>query len=351
MSVLTAFARRPAVPSDPAAAADYWMARRMLGGLSPRDELRFRDWLDESANARAWAEVDGLAEIVPQLAAAPEVLAMRDAALAVGPDRSPSRRAMAVAAAIVLSLAAGGTWFGQVPSGTASDRPAATAGAKRYQTHVGERREVRLDDGSVVGLNTDSLIEVAYGSGNRSVRLVRGQALFKVAHARDWPFVVTAGDRRVVAVGTEFDVRIQGDAVRVVLVEGRVRVEPLRPYGLARMAPALSAETLDAGQQLSAEIGDRAVIVEVADTDRATSWRHGQVIFRDDSLAAAAAEMNRYSDTRLVVTDPSVARLKVSGVFNANDPENFVAAVTAFLPVEASRTSPGVTELGPASAD
>ena len=85
--------------------------------------------------------------------------------------------------------------------------------------------------------------------------------------------------------------------------------------------------------------------VATADTEQATSWRRGQVIFRDDTIAAAVSEMNRYSDTQLVIDDPRIGELKISGVFGVTRDENFLAALTSFYPVEAVQRSPRVTAL------
>ena len=134
-----------------------------------------------------------------------------------------------------------------------------------------------------------------------------------------------------------------GDSV--VLVEGKVRVAPLRNQGLARLLPQLGGEDLTAGEALSATTGSPKVLVATADVQQATSWNSGQVIFRDDSLASAVDELNRYSDSRLLVTDPRVAALKVSGVFRTDRPQNFVAAITTFYPIKAVSVAPGVTRL------
>ncbi len=57
----------------------------------------------------------------------------------------------------------------------------------------------------------------------RAVRLLNGQAIFTVAHGQPAPFRVYAGDKIVTAVGTVFDVRIDGEQVRVSVIEGAVR--------------------------------------------------------------------------------------------------------------------------------
>ncbi|HEX6861011.1 MAG TPA: FecR domain-containing protein [Caulobacteraceae bacterium] len=332
----------PAVQT-PEEGATYWVARRRLGLMSAADEAAFAAWKADRANAAALADVEGVIEEVGAVAAFSEVRAMRQAALAAAPARrAPWRLAGSIAASLA-ALVMAGTWAASLPPAPET-APIAAVHAQRYVTGVGEQRTVRLDDGSLVSLNTASVVEVAYSPGRRDVRLLRGQALFDVAHNPSRPFVVTAADRKVTALGTRFDVRLDGAAMKVVLVEGRVKVEPLRPAGLERLAPVLARRTLEAGEALVADPGE-GVDVAVADTERATSWRRGQVVFRDDTIATAVAEMNRYSDTQLVVDDPRIASLKISGVFGVTREKNFVAALTSFYPIEAVERSPRVTAL------
>lgn len=324
----------------PEDAAAYWVARRRLGLMSAADEAAFAAWRADPDNAEALIDVESVIEDVGGIAAMAEVRAMREAALAAAPARRPPWRA--IAAGLVAAVLAG-VWAVNLPEAPAPQVPVAVA-AQRYVTGVGEQRTVRLADGSTLALNTASVVEVAYSPARRDIRLLQGQALFQVAHNAERPFVVTAGDRKVTALGTRFDVRLDAGAVKVVLVEGKVKVEPLRPAGLERIVPVLGRQTLDAGEALVADPGE-AVEVAVADTDQATSWRRGQVIFRDDTIGAAVAEMNRYSDTQLVIDDPRIAALKISGVFGVTREENFLAALMSFYPVEAQKRSPRVTVL------
>jgi transmembrane sensor len=229
------------------------------------------------------------------------------------------------------------------PPPPAAPRPspsAANAAVKTYATGVGERLNVTLDDGSTVELDTASRLEVAYSAARRELRLVAGQALFQVAHNKARPFIVTAGDRRITATGTAFEVRLDGRRVRVVLVEGHVVVADAAP---GQAVPSAGQE-LSAGEQLVARPAG-PMSVGPADLDRTSSWRRGQLIFRDDTLPAAVAEFNRYTTTRLVVDDPAVAALKISGVFGSASTDDFIAAIEAYFPVDAEMRATGTIAL------
>src|SRR5207244_12734060 len=87
------------------------------------------------------------------------------------------------------------------------------------RTGIGERATASLEDGSTVVLNTNSVLEINYSKLRRDVKLIAGQVLFKVAHDTARPFIVAAANHEVVAVGTEFEVRLDGEKMRVALLQ------------------------------------------------------------------------------------------------------------------------------------
>ncbi len=338
--------KRP--PADPQDAAEWWLTRKSLGLLTGRDLALFEKWSSIAENAAAYALVEQFDNELGAMAAEPEILQLREAALRHKPSFRDGawRLVPPIAAAMAIALVM--AWFGfskpDLPAPTI-EADATIPARERYETRVGEQRQVRLADGSIVTLNTGSLLEVAYTASRRDVRLLRGEAMFKVAHNAAWPFVVTAADRNVTAIGTAFVVRVDGPAIKVVLVQGKVRVDPLRPVGLARVIPALSEADLTPGEQLTAVEGAGKVSVAATDVQRATSWETGRLIFRGDTIQSAVAEMNRYSDKQILVNDPRISALTVSGVFNEQRPDDFIAAVTTFYPIIAVHPSADVTEL------
>jgi len=212
-----------------------------------------------------------------------------------------------------------------------------------YETRKGERRTVKLEDGSVLLLNTESRAQVVLTGERRQIRLLQGQAVFQVAQDRQRPFSVAGGGMQVTALGTEFDVRVERDRARVVLMQGRVKVEPTEHHGLARLLPALDRTYLKPGQQLTLEEGGRIVVAR-ADLEQSTSWQQGRLIFRGETLATAIAEFNRYGERQLVASG-EVMKLPVHGVFSIDHPQNFLAALEAFYPVRVEERSPLLTEI------
>jgi transmembrane sensor len=209
-------------------------------------------------------------------------------------------------------------------------------------TAVGEQRTLTLEDGTRVYLNTNSRAVVHYDKKLRQVNLEKGEALFEVAKRPEWPFVVTAGNQQVTALGTEFIVRWDSKDLAVTLVEGKVIVSPVKfvSTGASKRqeegasttpertpGPDAAAEfTLSPGQRLTLA-GSASPKVDRPPLERVTAWQRGQVAFDDTPLKEAVAEMNRYSTMRLQIEDPSAAAIRVSGIFRAGDSANFAQAV------------------------
>lgn len=215
-----------------------------------------------------------------------------------------------------------------------------------YTTAVGERSFLTLPDGSHLTLNTASAIEVRFTDTERIVILRRGQVLFEVAKDPARPFVVEARDRRVVAVGTVFDVRADVAGLQVTLLEGTVRVDRFGPGGAAASAGVPSAgPMLTAGEQLTtdSQVADR---VRQTDVEAVTSWRRGQLVFDDISLADAVAEVNRYSEQQIELADPALARLRLSGSFAIGGPAVFIEAITGYFPIRIVRADDRVIVVG-----
>jgi len=207
-----------------------------------------------------------------------------------------------------------------------------------YETVIGERRVISLPDGSRMSMDSDTKLHVSYRETARVVILDRGRSRFDVEHDPSRPFSVTAGPETVVAVGTSFNVERLQSTVLVTVIQGRVVVRNDAP-------PVEAATGADLGASISLTPGEQFVVARnvrpailPADLRMATAWETGHLVFRDEPLGSAVARVNRYT-THPVTIDPSIASIRISGVFNAGDTASFVSAVTSYLPIQVSTTT------------
>lgn len=209
--------------------------------------------------------------------------------------RRARQRMFAAVAASVLCVASAGYWL--------------ASRADRFSTGVGEQRSTKLEDGSFIYMNTDSRIEVDFSEHTRNVRLVRGEALFVVERNTARPFIVTAGDTTVRAVGTQFNVRRRAEGADVAVVEGVVQVSSLD-------AP----KRLAAGEQAHVEQG-RVIARARAPASDPVAWRQRRLVFHDARLADVAEEFNRYNRTKIRIEGSAAREIQLSGIFDADRPQ------------------------------
>jgi len=191
-----------------------------------------------------------------------------------------------------------------------------------YRTGIGEQRLVRLDDGSRMAMNSDTRIRVTCCEFERRVRLERGEAYFEVARDPSLPFIVVAGEHQVTALGTAFVVRHDASRTAVTLVEGKVGVR--QQVGAS---PAdIPAIVLSPGQRLTFTSGATPRLDQPR-IEAVTAWRRGEVVLDRMMLADAVAELNRYDKRMLVIDDPGVAALRISGIYHAGDSQGFAETV------------------------
>lgn len=218
-------------------------------------------------------------------------------------------------------------------------------GGTHYSTPVGGMDHVLLTDGSNVTLNTDTSIRVALNDKERRVELEQGEAFFDVAQDKSRPFVVYAGEKRVVAVGTQFSVRRDDDDIQVVVTEGRVNLAAAeipsmpdrdagRSEGFRAQASIPPSTFLDAGA--IAQTAKSEIIVRpnaASEIEKLLSWRRGYVSFDDMPLADAVAEFNRYNTRKIFIEDPAIAAIRVGGNFRSNNTDAFLDLLQNGFPI------------------
>lgn len=316
------------------ATASDWLLRRDAG-LAPAAEGELQCWLAVDPRhrdaftrlERTWAvfdraEMKGLAgSIVTRL----EVRARR---------RRSLRRGLSAAAAIAIVATGLGLWLRPVPAPVTA-------------IEVAFEPVRKLPDGSIVELNTGADIAVQYEAGVRRVRLLKGEAHFRVEKDVARPFIVEARGIEVRAVGTAFTVQLQSEKVEVVVTEGRVSVEPeaagLPPAdgGITVPAPTLVAAGHSILVDLSVRTGAPPHVAPMtgAQLDERLAWRIPRLEFGGMELGQAIGLMNRQNRLQITLGDDGIRRLRISGTFRSDNPEGFVRIVEGTFNLEAERRS------------
>lgn len=197
------------------------------------------------------------------------------------------------------------------------------------RTGTGERRRVRLEDGSQLQLNTATAVDIRYSAGLRELRLLAGE--IQIETARDEqarPFVVHTAEGSIRALGTRFVVRRDADRTLVSVQAHAVEVR------CANRADA--AVRVDAGQQLS--FRQDAIDPLQRATPQADAWTRDMLVVNDWQLGDFVRELQRYRPGHLGC-DPAVAALRISGAFHLASTDTILDNLTSTLPVRIRRFS------------
>jgi transmembrane sensor len=239
-----------------------------------------------------------------------------------------SRYRYAIAAVLLVGLVAVGVKV------YLNDRPSLP---QTYIAGLAEHPILRLSDGTRIQLNTNTQVKTQVTGAQRTVTLERGEAYFEVVHDDKRPFVVYAGDRRITDLGTKFSVSRQGDDVKVIVTEGRVRVDTLD-------APVLVAPVFAGAGNVVLSKADGTLVAaqNEKELDDDLSWRTGVLNFDQATLADAAQQFNRYNARKIIVVGQA-REIRIGGSFRADNIEVFAQLVKNALGLKVTQAPDQIT--------
>ena len=325
MSAVAESAAPAAIAEEVQQQAAEWLTVLMSGEASEEELAAWLRWREaDPEHERAWQHIDAVSRRFNGLhrSAAAQALAGAQQQ-AVNGKRRQLLAWLGVAAGGGMLAAQTGAWDG------------VRALRADYRTATGERREVVLDDGSVLSLNTGSAVNVRFDDNRRLIELLAGEILVSSGHGagRAAPLVVATREGLVRALGTRFVVRQQDGVSTVEVLESAVEIRPRDSAG----APLLLAA--GRGVAFSRHAPDAPHTIDAY----ADAWSRGQLIVDDVSLGDFLADLARYRPG-VIDCAPAVAQLRLSGVFPLADTQRILNMLPNSLPVQVrSRTRYWVT--------
>ncbi len=323
-------------------AAD-WIVKSDLGFTS-EDEETFSNWLSEDPRHNEayerrlliWEQFDQLKERSSETAESSDE--------GVSSIPMPKNRWLrpgaltALAASLVLGLFVWQSWNPLEKEGSLLLSQYEVA--PYYERHA-------LEDGSVVELNEGAQASVDYTAKERLITLLSGEAHFTVAKDASRPFVVVAGETRIKALGTAFNVQLGAKSVEVVVTEGRVWLDPLADdQGLApdETAPSSPYE-LSAGQRsyISASVSSAPQQIETVSEEEMAerlNWKSPTIEFIDSPLSEVVSELNRYNDIQIVIANAETAKHSITATISPKNLDRFRELVEGALDIQVDTSSP-----------
>lgn len=280
-------------------AAARWCARLRADDCTERDRQLFHEWMEEHPSHR---EVFSL------------MAGVWGGAAAFGPQRAQGREgAPTRRAALVGGLAFGAVLFG-LPS-----RPAE---AMVIRTGIGEHHSLVRGRATFL-LDTRTELILPRHPASPKGRLVYGRMALDIPASARTGWRLKAGSCALFPSAGKFDFLLTADEFSTTVLDGALRVDPFSDGHI---------HTLTEGERLRFGPGESPVL-DRPRLDDLTAWREGRVVFRDTPLAAAVAEMNRYSERHIEIVSPDVAALQIRGIYHTANVTGFLHALTRLLPV------------------
>lgn len=320
--------------------ACLWISR-LDRGLSEKEKTELNAWLRDSNSHREalmeyaslWDDMSALNELSGLF---PRKQVKQDSGRV---KRLVNQARWSVAAGFLLMAIAAGviverTWF-SAPVEVAST-------SQKVVTGIGEQKSLTLTDGSVVHLNTNSIVTVTLSDEAREIVLLKGEAHFTVAHDKTRPFIVTAGNNTVTAVGTAFNMQYVNDnAFELVVTEGRVLVKDR--FAITNNNQSLFNSEPVSGEGLLMFSGEKATIrgdvedkenLSQDDIEDDLAWQKGMIVFKGEPLEQALAEIGRYTQLRFSISDERLRQRRVAGYFKVGDIDGLLNALKNSFNIE-----------------
>jgi len=299
--------------------AATWVVR-LDASRDPRLRRDAHAWIDaDPRHAVAFAEAEAAWE-------AARHVRLRDDAVVEGEEQAEAVRLPLVERPITRRAAAVGLLAASAAGVVGLGRMLAPPGDDRLVTLHGQQRLTRLADGSSIRLNSGTTLKVSVNGAHRVVRMIEGEALFDVARDRRRPFVVDLGEARVQVIGTSFNIRKRLDRAELTVTSGLVAVTDVD--GRAIRVGAGETTLIRPGLLAAATPGEALI-------RQRTAWQDGFIELNDETIEEAVAEFNRYRDQPIVVADPRIGSLVVSGRFGIRESREFVEALKSSFAIDA----------------
>lgn len=183
-----------------------------------------------------------------------------------------------------------------------------------------------LPDGSVIELRPGAKYRLEYSDSVRRIELTSGEAHFQVAKNRARPFVVAVGAVEIRAVGTAFSVDRTQTEVAVLVTEGRVAVDRvIDPLPGDQTIVPTTLTTLTPGDRTVLSLAEPAASpvqsLATAELSDRLSWRVPRLEFSGTPLDQAIPLFNEHSRIKVILADPSLGAVRLSGVIRADNVE------------------------------
>ena len=197
-------------------------------------------------------------------------------------------------------------------------------------TSRGQQIQIRLQDGTLVFLNTESTIKYPINFINAEERKVdfTGEAYFEVAEDKKHPFIIHTDKMDTKVLGTSFNVQAYPDQTtqEVSVLTGRVNVKSTVTKENVYVTPGQKVVFKSHSNKLQA--------FKDIPMNSISLWRKHIIVFEDAPLPEVIATINRNYNVTVQIANKNLNNLKISAYFKELPAGQVVALVCNIINAE-----------------
>jgi len=286
--------------------AANWLTRLHDEDVSDTDRQAFNAWCQ--ADPRHRVAIERMRSLWGSL----DTLPAQPARIALNRAFAPQRARGAQVLGLLGVLLCGWLGLEHLPVWMADQR-----------TGVGERRQIALEDGSQLQLNSNSAVDVKFDGHQRVIELLQGELWVDVAKDAQRPFVVRTDQGTATALGTRYMVKRAADGTTVVtVIESTVAVK----------GEGADSVKVAAGQRSILDHGHAQAAQAIANTDP-DAWTRGLLKVNDQPLGEVLQTLASYRHGVVRFDAQALRDVRVSGVFKLDDSAAALSALADNLPI------------------
>ncbi|MDN4503904.1 FecR domain-containing protein [Alteromonadaceae bacterium BrNp21-10] len=327
--------------------ASLWVSR-LDRGLSTTELTLLIAWLKNEHHRDAMFFMAALWDDISVLDQLSELFPLDSTPQHVKKNNRPKFKVWMIAASLVLT-----SFFSATLLVDSQQLPAWFPGAVKahhYQTAIGQQQHFSLTDGSLIHLNTNSMVKVEYTNDSRRIELIQGEVQFDVASDPHRPFTVSVGKKSFTALGTIFNVRKhKDDDIELVVTEGKVLMAAVN-ISLPEVLASFEHSSPLSANDVIVRSGEKAIIndnistpvksISLDEVQRDLAWQQGMLIFDGENLDKVLDDISRYTTKTFSLADPTLAEVKVSGYFKADDIDGLIKSLHQNFNIKTHYQSP-----------
>jgi transmembrane sensor len=171
---------------------------------------------------------------------------------------------------------------------------------------LGSRVSFNLPDGTIGWLNSGSHLTYSLPFNNNRKILLEGEAWFDVAHNKNSPFEISAGNSKVKVLGTSFNVCAYPGShyVEVVLQQGKVE-----------FSSGSTSQKITMGPSQKLVFYNNKIDLSTTDPSKYKAWTEGKLIFRGDNMTEVAGRIERWYNVKVILADRDLEKFSFRGTF------------------------------------